>query len=183
MLDRATIAALAAELHDAQRRRVQVRHFSMRHPGMTIDDGYAIQREWLKTRLAEGRVVKGRKIGLTSRAMQQASQIDEPDFAPLLDDMFFAPGAIPFDRFIAGDSRAIDAAARTPSSAVTNGAPKRILMIVASSSARGRSGSSWRIRSGASPGHAPASRARPRSRRPSCVRRNPAASGRSGRRC
>ena len=101
MLDDATIAALAAELHDAQRRRVQVRHFSLRHPGMTIDDGYAIQRAWLKTRLAEGRVVKGRKIGLTSRAMQQASQIDEPDFAPLLDDMFFAPGPIPFDRFIA----------------------------------------------------------------------------------
>jgi 2-oxo-hept-3-ene-1,7-dioate hydratase len=101
MLDDATIAALAAELHDAQRRRVQVRHFSLRHPAMTIDDGYAIQRAWLKTRLAEGRVVKGRKIGLTSRAMQQASQIDEPDFAPLLDDMFFAPGAIPFDRFIA----------------------------------------------------------------------------------
>jgi 2-oxo-hept-3-ene-1,7-dioate hydratase len=101
MLDDATIAALAAELHDAQRRRVQLRHFSLRHPGMTIDDGYAIQRAWLKTRLAEGRVVKGRKIGLTSRAMQQASQIDEPDFAPLLDDMFFAPGAIPFDRFIA----------------------------------------------------------------------------------
>jgi 2-oxo-hept-3-ene-1,7-dioate hydratase len=102
MLDDATIAALAAELHDAQRRRVQVRHFSRRHPGMTIDDGYAIQRAWLKTRLAEGRVVKGRKIGLTSRAMQQASQIDEPDFAPLLDDMFFAAGgAIPIDRFIA----------------------------------------------------------------------------------
>ena len=101
MLDEATIAALAAELHDAARRRVQVRHFSLRHPSMTIDDGYAIQRAWLKTRLAEGRVVKGRKIGLTSRAMQQASQIDEPDFAPLLDDMFFAPGAVPFDRFIA----------------------------------------------------------------------------------
>ena len=101
MLDDATIARLAAELHDAQRRRIQVRHFSLRHPGMTIDDGYAIQRAWLKTRLAEGRIVKGRKIGLTSRAMQQASQIDEPDFAPLLDDMFFAPGAIPFDRFIA----------------------------------------------------------------------------------
>ena len=101
MLDEATIAALAAELHDAARRRIQVRHFSLRHPAMTIDDGYAIQRAWLKTRLAEGRVVKGRKIGLTSRAMQQASQIDEPDFAPLLDDMFFAAGAIPFDRFIA----------------------------------------------------------------------------------
>jgi 2-oxo-hept-3-ene-1,7-dioate hydratase len=101
MLDEATIAALAAELHDAQARRVQLRHFSLRHPGMTIDDGYAIQRAWLKRRLAEGRVVKGRKIGLTSRAMQLSSQIDEPDFAPLLDDMFFACGAIPFDRFIA----------------------------------------------------------------------------------
>jgi len=101
MLDEATIAALAAELHDAARRRIQVRHFSLRHPAMTIDDGYAIQRAWLKKRLAEGRVVRGRKIGLTSRAMQQASQIDEPDFAPLLDDMFFAAGAVPFDRFIA----------------------------------------------------------------------------------
>jgi 2-oxo-hept-3-ene-1,7-dioate hydratase len=101
MLDEATIAALAAELHDAARRRIQVRHFSLRHPAMTIDDGYAIQRAWLKKRLAEGRVVRGRKIGLTSRAMQQASQIDEPDFAPLLDDMFFVGGAVPFDRFIA----------------------------------------------------------------------------------
>ena len=101
MLDEATIAALAAELHDAQVRRVQVRHFSLRHPAMTIDDGYAIQRAWLQLRRAEGRVVLGRKIGLTSRAMQQASQIDEPDFAPLLDDMFFAAGAVPFDRFIA----------------------------------------------------------------------------------
>ena len=69
---------------------------------MTIDDGYAIQRAWLKLKLAEGRVVKGRKIGLTSRAMQQSSQIDEPDYAPLLDDMFFAAGGdIPVDRFIA----------------------------------------------------------------------------------
>ena len=46
--------------------------------------------------------MRGRKIGLTSRAMQQASQIDEPDYAPLMDDMFFEQGGdIPFDRFIA----------------------------------------------------------------------------------
>jgi 2-oxo-hept-3-ene-1,7-dioate hydratase len=102
MLPADAVAALAAELHDAQARRVQVRHFSLRHPRMTIDDGYAIQRAWLALRLAEGRVVKGRKIGLTSRAMQQASQITEPDHAPLLDDMFFAAGGdIPIDRFIA----------------------------------------------------------------------------------
>ena len=101
MLDSATIRQLATELQQARKTCVPLRHFSMRYPQMTIDDGYAIQRAWLNKRLAEGRVVRGRKIGLTSRAMQQASQIDEPDFAPLLDDMFFAAGAVPFDRFIA----------------------------------------------------------------------------------
>ncbi len=102
MLPTDTIEQLAAELHAAQRTRVQVRHFSKRFPQMTIDDGYAVQRAWLALRLAEGRSVKGRKIGLTSRAMQLSSQIDEPDYAPLLDDMFFEAGAdIPFERFIA----------------------------------------------------------------------------------
>ena len=65
---------------------------------MTIDDGYAIQRAWVRLEQAEGRTIAGRKIGLTSRAMQLSSQIDEPDFAPLMDDMFFAarrhPGRI-----------------------------------------------------------------------------------------
>lgn len=102
MLPENTIKDLAAKLHQAEKDRVQLRHFSQAHPDMTIEDGYAIQREWVKLKLAEGRVVKGRKIGLTSRAMQQSSQIDEPDYAPLLDDMFFDQGAdIPFDRFIA----------------------------------------------------------------------------------
>ncbi|MGZ5277454.1 MAG: 2-oxo-hept-4-ene-1,7-dioate hydratase [Caldimonas sp.] len=102
MLAQTTIDALAAELHDAEKRRVQLRHFSKRHLEMTIADGYAIQRAWLALKLAEGRVVKGRKIGLTSRAMQQASQITEPDHAPLLDNMFFdAGGDLPLDRFIA----------------------------------------------------------------------------------
>ena len=101
MLGADLVQGLAAELHRAEKERVQLRHFSKRHPGMTIADGYAIQRAWLALKLAEGRVVKGRKIGLTSRAMQLSSQIDEPDFAPLLDDMFFEPGEIPFSRFIA----------------------------------------------------------------------------------
>jgi 2-oxo-hept-3-ene-1,7-dioate hydratase len=102
MLPLNTIQALARQLHQAEKDRTQVRHFSQAHPEMTIEDGYAIQREWVKLKLAEGRVIKGRKIGLTSRAMQQSSQITEPDYAPLLDDMFFEQGSdIPFKRFIA----------------------------------------------------------------------------------
>jgi 2-oxo-hept-3-ene-1,7-dioate hydratase len=102
MLDAKTTTELARELYAARKSRTALRHFSKRFPGMTIDDGYAIQREWVKLEQADGRVIKGHKIGLTSRAMQQASQITEPDFAPLMDDMFFeAGGDIPFDRFIA----------------------------------------------------------------------------------
>ena len=94
------IASLAAELHESERTRTQVEHFSKRFPEMTIEDGYSISRRWVETKVAEGRVARGHKIGLTSRAMQQASQIDEPDYGTLLDDMFFEQGDIPFARFI-----------------------------------------------------------------------------------
>jgi 2-oxo-hept-3-ene-1,7-dioate hydratase len=92
---------LAAELHAAEREPVQVEHFSKRFPQMEIADSYAIQRAWVALKQAEGRIVKGHKIGLTSRAMQQAAQITEPDYGALLDDMFFPEGAdIPVKRFI-----------------------------------------------------------------------------------
>jgi 2-oxo-hept-3-ene-1,7-dioate hydratase len=69
---------------------------------MTIEDGYAVQRAWVSLEQADGRRVVGRKIGLTSRAMQLASQISEPDFAPLMDDMMFANGGdISLTHFIA----------------------------------------------------------------------------------
>jgi 2-oxo-hept-3-ene-1,7-dioate hydratase len=102
MLPNDTICLLARRLYEARKSRTQLRHFSLEYPDMTIDDGYAIQSEWVRMELADGRSIKGRKIGLTSRAMQQASQITEPDYAPLMDDMFFSTGSdIPFDRFIA----------------------------------------------------------------------------------
>ena len=102
MLPQDTVVQLARELHNARQSRTPVRHFSKRFPEMTIEDGYAIQRAWVQLELAAGRTIKGRKIGLTSRAMQQASQITEPDFAPLMDDMFFEQGTdIEASRFIA----------------------------------------------------------------------------------
>ena len=102
MLTPDIIAALATELYQARKTRTAVRHFSARFPGMTVDDGYAVQRAWVALELADGRSIRGRKIGLTSRAMQLSSQISEPDYAPLMDDMFFEPGGdIPISRFIA----------------------------------------------------------------------------------
>lgn len=101
MLNQTLIDQLAQELHASEKSRSQIEHFSKRFPEMRIQDGYAISRAWMKIKLAEGRTVKGHKIGLTSRAMQQSSQISEPDFGTLLDDMFFVPGTIPTNRFIA----------------------------------------------------------------------------------
>jgi 2-oxo-hept-3-ene-1,7-dioate hydratase len=101
MLSSETHQALARELHEAERTRVAIEHFSRRFPEIRVEDSYAIQRAWVAIKLKGGRVIRGHKIGLTSRAMQIASQITEPDYGALLDDMFFQDGAeIPTDRFI-----------------------------------------------------------------------------------
>lgn len=100
-LDHATIDRLAARLDEAERTRTQIAQFSLEHPEMTLEDGYAISRAWVQRKLAGGRRVIGHKIGLTSRAMQRSSNVNEPDFGTLLDDMLFADGGdIPIDRFI-----------------------------------------------------------------------------------
>ncbi len=100
------IQQLAAELHQAEKTRTQIEHFSKRFAGMTVEDGYRINRAWMQLKFAEGRTMIGHKIGLTSRAMQVSSQIDEPDYGTLLDDMRYtcAPDQvlhIPFANFIA----------------------------------------------------------------------------------
>ena len=95
------IRIAAERLHQAEQTRKQIRQLSLDHPGMTLDDAYAIQKAWVAIKVSEGRVVRGHKIGLTSKAMQSALNIDEPDSGVLLDDMFFADGGlVPSDRFI-----------------------------------------------------------------------------------
>jgi 2-oxo-hept-3-ene-1,7-dioate hydratase len=92
---------LARALDEAERTHKQLRQFSLAYPEITIEDAYAVQRAWMKLKLASGRTLKGHKIGLTSRAMQRSSNITEPDYGALLDDMFFANGGdVPIDRFI-----------------------------------------------------------------------------------
>jgi 2-oxo-hept-3-ene-1,7-dioate hydratase len=96
------IRIAAEQLHQAEKTRVQIRQISLDHPAITMDDAYAIQKAWVEIKLGEGRVVRGHKIGLTSKAMQSALGINEPDSGVLLDDMFFADGGlVPTERFIA----------------------------------------------------------------------------------
>ncbi|MFG1926936.1 2-oxo-hept-4-ene-1,7-dioate hydratase [Cryptosporangium sp. NPDC048952] len=100
MLDADVIADLAAELSDAHHRRVVVPRITTRYPDATVEDSYAIQSAWRERELAAGRRVVGRKIGLTSKAMQAATGITEPDYGVILDDTVWENGSVlPFDNF------------------------------------------------------------------------------------
>lgn len=101
MLSDETIAEAARRLDEAEETRVQIRQFSLDFPQITIEDAYAIQKAWVALKLKAGRTIRGHKIGLTSKAMQYSSNINEPDYGALLDDMFFPDGStLPMERFI-----------------------------------------------------------------------------------
>ena len=100
MLPPQTIAALAAELAEAHRQRSVLPRITARHPEATVEDSYAVQSAWCEDQLASGRRLVGRKIGLTSRAMQSATGITEPDYGLVFHDTVFDTGAvIDFDDF------------------------------------------------------------------------------------
>lgn len=92
-LSDAEVVEIAAAHERARVTAVPIDPPSRRHPAMTLDDAYAIQAAWIDLQVAAGAEVRGRKIGLTSRAMQMAMKIDEPDFGALLDYMFIDSGA------------------------------------------------------------------------------------------
>jgi len=86
VLDDDAVTDAARRLLAAERSRQPIRQLSLQYPEMTVEDAYR---------------VRARKIGLTSRAMQQAVSITEPDYGVIFDDMVFADGGVvPFGRFI-----------------------------------------------------------------------------------
>ncbi|MDG2341407.1 MAG: 2-oxo-hepta-3-ene-1,7-dioic acid hydratase [Paracoccaceae bacterium] len=94
-------ARAAADLLEAEKTRRQIGLLTLRHPEMTMDDAYKVQNAIYRAKLATKQRVIGWKIGLTSKAMQSALNIDIPDSGILFDDMLFENGAtVPKDRFI-----------------------------------------------------------------------------------
>ncbi|MEU6415192.1 2-oxo-hept-4-ene-1,7-dioate hydratase [Microbispora sp. NPDC046933] len=100
MLQQEQIERIADELLAADRDRSVVPLLSARNPGMEIEDSYAVQALWARRRVEAGHRIVGHKIGLTSKAMQAATGITEPDYGVIFDDMILENGAvIPFDDF------------------------------------------------------------------------------------
>ena len=88
--DRNKAADILMEAHRTKKQAVQL---STTYPGITIEDAYAISTIVHKRLVAAGRKLIGHKVGLTSKAMQRSSNIDEPDFGYLHDDMLIPDGA------------------------------------------------------------------------------------------
>lgn len=88
------ITAIADELAEAEKNRSTVELLTARHPEMTIEDSYAVQNEWRRRGIEAGRRPVGRKIGLTSKAMQAATGITEPDYGAIFADMVYQNGSV-----------------------------------------------------------------------------------------
>ncbi len=94
MLQPETIRAIADELAEAERTRTMVPLLTGRYDGMTVEDSYAVQNEWRRRGVEAGRRPVGRKIGLTSKVMQAATGITEPDYGAIFADMVYDNGSV-----------------------------------------------------------------------------------------
>ena len=93
MLSETERQAAADAILKAEHTRIVCPQPSKTWPRMTLDDAYDVQRRWAEARIAAGARIAGHKIGLTSRAMQMASKMTEPDYGVILDDALFNDGA------------------------------------------------------------------------------------------
>src|SRR5258706_769416 len=80
-------------LLNAEKEKKQAVQLSVTYPHITIEDSYAISTAVAQHKIKAGARLIGHKVGLTSKAMQQSSQINEPDYGHLLDNMLVADGA------------------------------------------------------------------------------------------
>lgn len=93
MLDNEQRIAIADELAKAEEDRTMIPRLTARFPEMTVEDSYAVQGEWVKRGIESGRRLVGRKIGLTSKVMQEATGITEPDYGAIFADQVFENGS------------------------------------------------------------------------------------------
>ncbi|GAA4707621.1 2-keto-4-pentenoate hydratase [Brevibacillus fulvus] len=95
------VKTYARLLEMAMEKREAVAPLTSADPAFTIQEAYQVQLETITQRVEAGRRIVGKKIGLTSLAMQTLLQVDQPDYGHLLDDMAVENGGvIPFSRVL-----------------------------------------------------------------------------------
>lgn len=100
MLSEVDLQQAAADLRAAEAGCRPICPLSETYPGLDTVDAYQIQLQNVELRRRAGAVVKGHKVGLSSKAMQEMLGVDEPDYGHLFDDMFVYEGAdVPVERY------------------------------------------------------------------------------------
>jgi 2-keto-4-pentenoate hydratase len=148
---RPDLPELADRLWTAEAERHPIRALTDERPDLTVNDAYAIQHSNVQRRVEAGGVVRGRKVGLTSRAMQDLLGVAEPTFGVLFDDMFVeaeiaftmahdlsGPGVTTTQALSAidsvmpaleiGDSRIADWRLKLPDTVADNGSSGRVVV-------------------------------------------------------
>lgn len=92
MLDENIIKKLAEELVEAESKRTPIQPITERYPEITIEDAYKIQLEVVRIKEQRGEKIVGKKIGLTSRQMQELLGVFEPDYGHIMDVMMCFEG-------------------------------------------------------------------------------------------
>ncbi|HEX5379580.1 MAG TPA: fumarylacetoacetate hydrolase family protein [Phenylobacterium sp.] len=100
MLEEAVRASIVDDLDEAWRSRKPLPLLTRTYPGIQVEDAYRIQEAFVARRVAAGARIKGYKVGLTSKAMQDMAGSTEPDFSAMTDDLFIPEDTpIPASRF------------------------------------------------------------------------------------
>jgi 2-keto-4-pentenoate hydratase len=92
-VDGNTLDSLAESLLQAEALRQPIEPLTTAVANLSVDDAYAIQTRVIRRRTESGDRIVGRKVGLTSRAMQEQLGVAEPDFGVLLESMVLTSGA------------------------------------------------------------------------------------------
>ncbi|OAN92900.1 2-oxopent-4-enoate hydratase [Marinobacter sp. EhC06] len=93
-MEQTRIQTFGDELYQAMLNREAVAPLTDRGEDITINDAYHISLRMLERRLADGASVIGKKIGVTSKAVQNMLNVHQPDFGYLTDDMVFNSGEV-----------------------------------------------------------------------------------------
>lgn len=93
MLSDVEIEQAGHALFQAEKTREWIKPISNQYPGADITDAYRIALAVRDLKLADGRTVRGHKIGLTSKAMREMAGVAEPDYAFLYDNWFISEGS------------------------------------------------------------------------------------------
>ncbi|KZE37775.1 2-keto-4-pentenoate hydratase [Bhargavaea cecembensis] len=84
----------AARLYEAERSKESIQPLTETYPGISVDDAYHTQLELIRRKVEDGAIIVGKKIGATSKAIQNMFGVEQPDYGHLLNDMMHVEGEV-----------------------------------------------------------------------------------------